>query len=70
MSDNEEISLGNSAPHTSPFEQIRRVSEDGAEFWSARDLSKVLGYTDYRNFVKVIRKAELACQANSRPANT
>src|SRR5207302_785882 len=47
---------------TSEFEKIRRRTEDGGEFWSARDLAKILGYTDYRNFVKVIRKAELACQ--------
>jgi DNA-damage-inducible protein D len=50
------------APHTSPFEAIRRVDEDGIEFWSARDLSKILGYTQWRNFVYALEKAKEACQ--------
>jgi len=29
-------------PHISPFEAIRRESEDGYEYCSARDLAKVL----------------------------
>lgn len=44
------------------FERIKRHNEEIGEYWSARDLSRVLGYTDYRNFVRVIRKAEMACQ--------
>ncbi len=46
----------------SEFERIKRNSKELGEHWSARDLSRVLGYTDYRNFVRVIRKAEMACQ--------
>ncbi len=49
--------------HVSPFEQIRRQNEGGNEFWSARELAEVLGYsTNYRNFKKVIDKALLACE--------
>lgn len=44
------------------FEQIRRIDEKGNEYWSARDLSRVLEYTDYRNFEKVIQKAKEACK--------
>jgi DNA-damage-inducible protein D len=52
-------------PHTSPFEDIRRFDDAGDEYWSARELGKILGYvTNYRNFQKAIRKAEEAC-ANS-----
>src|SRR3954465_1517726 len=51
------------SPHASPFEQIRRESEEGYEYWSARDLAEVLGYrTNYRNFKKAIEKARVACQ--------
>ncbi|TMF43771.1 MAG: hypothetical protein E6I32_16000 [Chloroflexi bacterium] len=33
------------------------------EYWSARDLAKILGYaTNYRNFQKAILKAEEACK--------
>ncbi len=49
------------AAHVSPFEQIKRISDDGAEYWSSRDFAQVLGYNDYRNFDDVIAKAKLAC---------
>ena len=44
------------------FEQIKRVDVNGNEFWTARDLAKVLEYTDYRNFKSVISKAIEACK--------
>lgn len=47
--------------HNSIFEQIKRVDENDIEYWSARDLSRVLEYTDYRNFERVIDKAKEAC---------
>jgi len=48
-------------PHQSPFEQIRRTNDAGNEYWSSRDFAKVLDYSDYRNFEKVIVKARTAC---------
>ncbi len=49
--------------HTSPFEAIKHTREDGSEYWSGRDLGKILGYTtNYRNFQKAIAKAEEACK--------
>ncbi len=47
--------------HLSPFEQIKRLDDNGAEFWSSRDFAKVLEYDNYRNFERVIEKARLAC---------
>jgi DNA-damage-inducible protein D len=32
------------------------------ECWSARDLQEVLGYTEWRNFLKILEKAKLACE--------
>lgn len=46
------------------FERIKRLNPEGSEFWSARELARVLEYTDFRNFVAVIAKAREAC-ANS-----
>jgi len=43
------------------FERIKRVNASGAEFWSARELARVLAYTDFRNFISVINKAREAC---------
>ena len=44
------------------FEQIRRVDENGNEFWSARDLGKVLEYSEFRHFIPVIDRAKEACK--------
>lgn len=46
------------------FESIKQYDEDGNEYWTSRDLARVLEYADYRNFVRVIEKAKTAC-ANS-----
>ena len=35
---------------------------DGEEFWFARDLQGLLGYSKWENFAKVIDKAKIACQ--------
>jgi len=43
------------------FEEIKVIRPDGSEVWSARDLAVVLGYTQWRNFTKVIDKAMVAC---------
>jgi DNA-damage-inducible protein D len=46
---------------TTVFEQIRRIDENGNEYWSARDFSKALEYAEYRNFIPVINRAKDAC---------
>ncbi len=43
------------------FEQIKQTDENGNEYWGARQLAKVLEYTDFRNFAAVINKAKEAC---------
>jgi DNA-damage-inducible protein D len=48
----------------SPFARLRQETEDGAEYWSARDLARVLGYARWDKFKNAIQKAETAC-ANS-----
>ena len=44
------------------FESIKQINQYENEFWSARDLSKVLEYLKWDNFVNVINKAKSACQ--------
>ena len=48
----------------SPFEKIKKISEDGFEYWSARDLSKLLEYVQWRNFENAISKAKESCKNN------
>ena len=43
------------------FEDYVRIQE-GVEFWFARDLQILLGYTEWRNFLKVVEKARESCQ--------
>lgn len=45
------------------FEQTARTTESGEEFWTARELAKLLAYTDYRNFLAIVDKAKEACRA-------
>ena len=44
------------------FESIRHINEYGKEFWYARELQKVLEYTEWRNFSKTVSKAIEACE--------
>lgn len=46
---------------TEDFESFAHET-DGVEFWFARDLQKLLGYEQWRNFNLVIDKAKVACQ--------
>ncbi len=34
------------------FESIKRIREDGTEFWCARELAPVLDYAKWENFSK------------------
>ncbi|HET6400858.1 MAG TPA: DNA damage-inducible protein D [Candidatus Kapabacteria bacterium] len=45
------------------FESIRQIV-GGVECWSARELQKLLGYTEWRNFLAVIEKARTACKTS------
>ncbi|MCL2282298.1 MAG: DNA damage-inducible protein D [Fibromonadales bacterium] len=44
------------------FESIKHVTENGEEFWYARELQGILEYVEWRNFYKVIESAVLACK--------
>ena len=42
------------------FESIANEYE-GVECWSARELAKLLGYAQWRNFENIVNKAKAAC---------
>ncbi len=44
------------------FENIKHHLDDETEYWEARELQHVLEYTEWRNFLKVIDKAKIACE--------
>ena len=47
---------------TTTFEGHAQRTENGVEYWLARDLQLLLGYTEWRNFLKIVNKAEIACE--------
>lgn len=47
---------------TENFESIGHKTDDGFEFWLARDLQHLLGYTKWDNFLNVVFKAKTACE--------
>lgn len=60
----EEISMGNIIERYSEdiFENIKHVNEYKQEFWYARELQEVLGYSQWRSFKEVIEKAMDSCE--------
>lgn len=47
---------------TTNFESFARKTDDNLEFWLARDLQNLLGYTKWDNFKNVIEKAKVSCE--------
>lgn len=48
--------------HYQTFDEIKKIDEKGREFWTARGLSKILGYSEYRHFLPVVGKAKEAAE--------
>ena len=48
----------------SAFETIRHTDGAGGEWWSARELARALTYSEWRNFIKTMDAAILACEAS------
>lgn len=46
------------------FELIKKVNAYGSEYWSARELCKLLGYTEFGKFIPAIERAKKACEAS------
>lgn len=46
------------------FESHAQQTESGIEYWLARDMQFLLGYSDWRNFVTVVDKAKTACDTS------
>ena len=41
----------------SDFEQIKRTTEGGQEYWTSRELGNALGYSTYQKFTRILNKA-------------
>ena len=47
---------------TETFEGHAQQTENSVEYWLARDLQYLLGYSKWDNFLNVIAKAKTACE--------
>jgi len=52
------------------FEEIKHRSDEGVEYWFARELAPVLEYVQWRNFQRVIDRAMLACHNSGFDAHS
>ena len=55
-------------PVRNSFEGIKQQNPFGAEYWNARDLQALLGYTQWRSFENAIKKAMTSCQQSGNDA--
>lgn len=44
------------------FEDLKQVNDHGAEYWSARELQPLLGYSQWRRFEDALKRAQLSCE--------
>ncbi len=49
---------------TTTFEFHSQQTETGVEYWLARDIQHLLGYTKWDNFLNVLGKAKTACEVS------
>ena len=49
---------------TTTFESHAQQTEGGVEYWLARDIQFLLGYSKWDNFLNVVSKAKTACEVS------
>jgi DNA-damage-inducible protein D len=54
---------------TNNFESCVNKTNEDIEFWLARDLQHLLGYSEWRNFQNVLLKAKTACEISGYEIN-
>ena len=43
------------------FEDLKKINEYGAEYWSDRELQPLLGYSQWRRFEDALKRAVTSC---------
>lgn len=51
------------------FDEYVHYTEDNVEYWLARELQLLLGYTEWRNFENTIAKAKESCKSSNIPVS-
>lgn len=51
------------------FEDLKHFNQHGAEYWNARELQPLLGYSQWRRFEDAIKRAMISCEkSGNNPA--
>lgn len=48
------------------FESIKKVDKQGFEYWEARELLPLLGYRNWQDFHRAIRRAQATCKSTKQ----
>lgn len=65
MSDKNLVPMGSKS-----FEDLKKTNEYGAEYWSAREIQPLLGYTQWRRFEDAVKRALTSCkQSGNEPSH-
>ena len=64
MSDKSLPALGGTS-----FERLKQTNQHDAEYWSARDLQPLLGYSQWRRFEQAIERAITSCNESRNNSN-
>lgn len=51
------------------FEALKQTNQHAAEYWSARDLQPLLGYSQWRRFEQAIERAIASCNESGNNAD-
>src|SRR5947207_2130650 len=51
-------------PALQSFEGLKKINSHGAEYWSARELQTLLGYSKWQTFEAAVRRAIQSCEAS------
>ena len=51
------------------LDEIKKKDCRGFDYWHARDLQKLLGYVEWRNFKDAIKRAKMACESSGGISN-
>ena len=63
MDDNAKVNLEQATIQS--LNTLKKVTPKGTEYWLARDLQGLLGYSQWRNLEEVIEKAKRACEMSA-----
>ena len=50
------------------FEELKQVNDHSAEYWSARALQPMLGYSQWRRFEQAMERAIISCGESGKPS--